>query len=101
MYRFKILLFYVLCILYRLGMKSLAINISRFNLVAFQNVDENAFIKSSKLNKSYIQNDPHFSENEMLKWHKDTKFSVRDMPLFYFSLKKLREVACSFFKTKF
>ena len=101
MYRFKILLFYVLCILYRLGMKSLAINISRFNLVAFQNVDENAFIITSKLNKSYIQNDPHFSENEMLKWHKDTKFSVRDMPLFYFSLKKLREVACSFFKTKF
>ncbi len=70
-------------------MKKFAIHIAKFILVAFQNVDENAFIKSSKLNKSYIQNDPHFSENEMLKWHKDTKFSVRDMPLFFFAFKQL------------
>ena len=90
MNRLIVLQFYILCILYKLGLKKLATNLAKFVLVSFKNVDENAFIKTSKLNKSYIQNDPHFNEKELLDSSKDSNFSVRDMPLFFFSFKQLR-----------
>ena len=87
--------FYLSCFLYFLRFKNFAIFIAKRKLPTFKVIEENAFKRKSILKNSYLENNAHFSSDRLINDSINSKFSIRETPLYlsiFKLLKKKKEI---------
>ena len=89
MERTKKIYFYFACLLYKLGLKRIALFIAKSKLKKFKFVCKNSFNKKYLLNNHYLDNNPHYKDSDLVRIAKNAKFSMREMPL-YMALMKVK-----------
>ena len=83
--------FYFSCLLYFLRFKNFAIFIAKRKLPTFKVFDVSAFRKKSILKNSYLENNAHFSNDSLINDARNSKFSIRETPLYLSIFKSLKE----------